>query len=175
MIESRRYIKIWDSDMGNIYLKRIDNRLMLKRYTPLDYDYMNEYIENNADILGERQRAAYDWDTELGYDDWRENYEYDYWNWFTCDSDTDDYYDENDWDMIRDWFYTETYTKEQVIQNVIDCFNDTYYYWNFEWDNIDEARFRQIIWEYYDECKLYKEQLEMAKKPHWNVFKYYKE
>ena len=161
--------------MWEIYLKRIEDRLMLKRYTPLDYDYMQEYIDNNVDLLGEWQEDVYHWNTEQGYDEWREDYEYRYDDYFTDDSDTGEYYDENDWDMTRDWFYTtDTTNKEDFIERVMDTFNEEYYRWNYERIEMTEDRLRHIVWQYYDDCFKYKEELAERNKPHWKVFNYYK-
>lgn len=174
-MSSREYIQIGSSDMWEIYLKRIEDRLMLKRYTPLDYDYMQEYIDNNVDLLDEWREDVSNWYTEDWYDEWREHYEYRYDDYFTDDSDTGEYYDENDWDMTRDWFYTTDNTnKEEFIERVMDTFNEEYYRWNYERIEMTEDRLRDIIWQYYDDCFKYKEELAERNKPHWKVFNYYK-
>lgn len=174
-MSSRNYIHIGSSDMWEIYLKRIEDRLMLKRYTPVDYDYMQEYIDNNVDLLSEWQEDVYHWNTEDWYDEWREHYEYRYEDYFTYDSDTDEYYDDNDWDMTRDWFYTTDNTnKEDFIERVMDTFNEEYYRWNYERIEMTEDRLRDIVWQYYDDCFKYKEELKERNKPHWKVFNYYK-
>lgn len=147
---------------------------MLKRFTPLDGDYMRDYIDENVDLLWERQNDVYNWWTEQGYDEWREDYEYEYDNYFTYDWDMDEYYDENDNDMTWDWFQTRDYSKEDVINRVMDAFEDEYNAWGFERAGIDEAQLRQKIGEYYDNCRAYDEEIEEKKKPHWNAFSYYK-
>lgn len=169
------YEKIWYSDYGDIWLKRVWNRIMLKRYTPLEYQYMEDHIRDNHDIRWEWQDDVWNWNTEEWYDDWLQNYEYPYEDYFCYDSDTEEYYDEDDNDTMRDYFYTDTYTKEQVIENVIDQFEENYQDWNFEWaTNIDDRRLRELVWQYYDCCKTYEKEREEANKPHWNVFNYYK-
>lgn len=174
-MSSRNYIHIGSSDMWDIYLKRIEDRLMLKRYTSLDYDYMQEYIDNNVDLLDEWRESVSNWYTEEWYDDWREGYEYHYDDYFTYDSDTDEYYDENDWDMTRDWFYTTDNTdKEEFIERVMDTFNEEYFRWNYERNGMTEDRLREIVWQYYDDCFKYREELKERNKPHWKVFNYYK-
>ena len=170
----RDYIKVGYSDYGDVLLKRMEDRIMLKRYSPLDYDYMQEYIDENSDLLSEWQDDAYNWRTELGYDDWRENYEYRYEDWFTYDSETDEYYDENDSNMTWDWFYLSDFTKDRVIEQVMDVFYEEYQQWNFEWADINDQQLREKIGQYYDDCKQYKIELEERSKPHWNVFNYYK-
>jgi hypothetical protein len=35
------------------------DKIELKRMIVLDYEYMAEYIDNNSDLLGERQSEAY--------------------------------------------------------------------------------------------------------------------
>ena len=176
MMNTVDVVTVWYSDYGTIYLKRVDDRLMLKRFTPVDYDYMQEYIDNNCDLFSEWQEAVANWETESGYDSWREDYSYDYGNRFTQDNGTDEYYDDNDSDMTWDWFYTNEYDKETTIERVMQIWNSDYFCWSFEWaDRFDEHRFEQIIWELYDDCVEYRRQLEESRKPHWNVFKYYKE
>lgn len=174
-MSSRNYVRIGSSDMWEIYLKRIEDRLMLKRYTPVDYDYMQEYIDNNVDLLDEWREDVSNWYTEDWYDEWREHYEYHYDDYFTYDSDLDEYYDENDWDMTRDWFYTtDTTNKEDFIERVMDTFNEEYFRWNYERIEMTEDRLREIVWQYYDDCFKYKEELKERNKPHWKVFNYYK-
>lgn len=170
----RDYIKVGYSDYGDIFLKRMEDRIMLKRYSSLDYDYMQEYIDENSNLLDEWQDAAYHWRTELGYDDWRENHEYRYEDWFTYDSETDEYYDENDSNMTWNWFYLSDFTKDRVIEQVMDVFYEEYQQWNFGWADINDQQLREKIGQYYDECKQYKIELEERNKPHWNVFNYYK-
>lgn len=161
---------IGNTDYGNIYLKRLPSRLMLKRFRPLDDEYMQEYIDNNADMLGEWQSDAYHWRTELGYDEWRENYDYEYSNWFTYDGETDTYYDENDSDTTYDNFYPKEYSKEQIVDLIIDCFNDDYYDSSFEGVNVQQLR--EKIGQFYDECLQYEKELADRNKPH--CFYYYK-
>lgn len=173
-MNSRDYIKVWYSDYGDIFLKRIDTRLMLKRYSSVDYDYMQEYIDNNCDLLSEWQEDVYHWNTEDWYDEWRQDYEYRYEDYFAYDSDTDEYYDEDSDDITWDWFYTDGFNKEDFIERVMDCFYENYQQWNFEWADVNEDRLREIIWKYYDDCITYKGELEERNKPHWKVFNYYK-
>lgn len=167
-------VKIWYSDYGDIWLKKAGDRIMLKRYTAVDYEFMEDYIRENHDILWEWQNEAYNWNTEMWYDEWLQDYEYPYDDYFCYDSDTEEYYNDDDSDTMRDYFYVDGYTKEEVIENLIDRFDNDYVTWNFEWANMDETQMRRIIWEYYDDCMKRVTEREEARKPHWNVFNYYK-
>lgn len=167
------WIKIGWSDYWDIWLKIMGDKMELKMVNPLDYEYMEEYIDNNSDLLSEWQDDAYHWNTELGYDEWRENYEYRYEDYFTYDGELDVYYDENDSDCTWDYFYPTEYSKEEILDKVLTVFEDTYNGWHFEYA-ITDTEFRNKIWEYYDECIKYKEEQEEKRKPHWNVFNYYK-
>ena len=175
MIDYTNYEKIGYSDYGDIYIKRMGDKIVLKRITPLDYDYMRNYIDENADLLSEWQDDVYHWNTELGYEEWRDNYEYDYSEYFQHDSETDDYYDENETGTTWDYFYTDRARKELTIENAMECFDDEYSTWNFEWADMNEQQLREKIGQYYDECIQYRNEIEERRKPHWNAFKYYKE
>lgn len=167
------WIRIGYSDYWDIWLKVMGDKIELLMANPLDYEYMEEYIDNNSDLLGEWQNDAYHWRTELGYDERRQNYEYQYSDYFNYDSELDIYYDENDSDCTWDYFYPTEYSKEEILERVLDVFEDTYNGWHFEWV-ITNTEFRNKIGEYYDECIKYKEEQEEKKKPHWNAFSYYK-
>lgn len=168
-------VKIGTSDYGNVYLERSGDRLKLIRYNPLDYEYMDEYMSDRVDILSEWREAVYNGDTEDSYEEFRDGYSYDYGYYFQYDGDTGEYYEEDeDW-MTWDWFPTMGFTREQVIERVLSKFDEEYMYWDFgreEWMN--DNVFREKIGEVYDICKEYLKQQEEAKKPHWNVFSYYK-
>lgn len=167
-------IKVGYSDYWDIWLKRIGDRIQLKRVTPLDYDYMQEYIDNNVDLLSEWQEDAYNWRTELGYDERRQDYEYRYDDWFNYDGDLDTYYDENDSYYTYDYFYPTEREKDELIDLVVDVFDDEYNAWNFEMAEINLDSFRETVWRFYDDCVKYKEEQEEKKKPHWSAFNYYK-
>ena len=149
------YKKIWYSDYGDVYIKRVGEKIELIRFTPLDYEYMENYINENNDIRGEWQEDVWNWNTEMWFDEWRDDYEYPYGDYFAYDSDTDEYYDDSSDDTTRNYFYVDTYTKEQVIESVIDEFEESYNYWNFERADINELQLRNIIGDYYDKCKQY--------------------
>lgn len=172
-MNSTEVIKVGYSDYWDIWLKRIGDRIALKRITPLDYEYMEEYIDNNCDLLSEWQDDAYNWHTELGYDERRQNYEYRYDDWFSYDSDLDTYYDNNDNNYTYDYFYPTDHSKEDIINIVVDTFDDDYNVWNFE-EEINLDSFRETVWRFYDDCIKYREELEENKKPHWSAFNYYK-
>ncbi len=168
-------IEIGASDYGVVYLERSGDRLKLIRYNPLDYEYMDDYMSDRVDIMSEWRDAVYNGDTEDSYEEYRNNYSYDYDDYFSYDSDTGEYYEEDeDW-MTWDWFPSVAFTKEQVIERVIDYFDDGYMDWNFEWAEwMNENVFREKIGEVYDICREYLKQQEEAKKPHWKAFSYYK-
>ena len=169
------YEHIWSSDYWDIYLKRVGEKIQIIRYSPLDYEYMEDYINDNHDIRGEWQDDVWNWNTEMGYDEWREEYEYRYDDYFAFDSETGEYYDDNDDDTTRDYFYTDRDSKEDVVEMVMGTFEDNYEGWSFSrTTGMDDARMRNIIRQYYDECVVYSKDREEAQKPHWNVFNYYK-
>jgi len=168
-------IKIGSTDYWDVLLKRMGDKIMLKRYLPLDYDYMQQYIDDNIDMLSEWQNDVYHWNTEQGYDEWRQDYEYEYSDYFRYDSEEDEYYDEDDGNTTWDYFYPKENSRENIIEVIMDYFHDDYQVWNFEWEaGINEQVLRVKIWEYYDECQNYLKELEEKRKPHWNVFNYYK-
>lgn len=174
MVSNFNSVRIWYSDYGDVWLKRERNKIQLKRFTPLDYDYMQEYIDENVDMLSEWQEAAYHGETEDSYEYWRENYDYSYWDYFSYDQDGDCYYNEDDNDMTWDWFDTD-HDKDYVIEDVMWILNDDYIDWTgFTWDSMNENRFREIVGQYYDECKEFEKYMEEQRKPHWNAFSYYK-
>ena len=168
------YEKIWYSDYGDIFLKVVWERIMLKRYTALDYEYMEDYIRDNHNIREEWQDDVWNWNTEDWYDDWLQDYEYPYDDYFAYDNDTDEYYDEDSDDTMRDYFYVDTHTKDEVIESIMNKFEENYNYWNFERAIRDEWQLRILIGEYYDKCKQNIKEREERNKPHWNVFNYYK-
>lgn len=173
-MEGYKCIKIGSTDYWDVYLERAWDKIMLKRYRPLSYEYMEEYINENVDTLSERQDDVYNWHTELGYDEWMQNYEYQYWDYFRYDDAAGEYYDD-DSDVEWDNFYPKDGSRERIIEMAVDYFNDDYQSWNFEWEaGINEQVLRVKIWEYYDECQNYMKELEEKRKPHWNVFNYYK-
>ena len=173
-------ILLWHSDYWDVYLRRVNEQIKLIRIVPLDYEYMEEYIDNNNDIYSERQDAAYYWDTREGYDEWRSNYSYPYGDYFCYDDDTDSYYDRNDdyftYDYIRtyvgDWDFRD---KSFVVQEVVDDFNSDYLDGNFSYAQwMNDTVLLEKIGELYDNCVKFREYEEERKKPHWNVFSYYK-
>lgn len=169
------YEKIWYSDYGDIYLKRVGEKIQLIRYTPLEYGYMEDYINDNHDVRQEWQDDVWNWNTEAWFDEWREDYEYPYDDYFAYDSDTGEYYSDDDDDTRRDYFYTDTHTKEEVIENVMNEFEDDYQGWSFERaTGMNDRWFRELVWQYYNACRTYAKEREEANKPHWNVFNYYK-
>lgn len=167
--------RLGTSDYGNIYLKRIGDRIQLKRFDPLDAEFMDDYMSDRVDIRGEWQNAVYNWDTDLGYDEYRDNYEYDYGDYFYYDNEEWEWYDEDeDW-MTWDYFNVGEHEKDYVIERVLERFDSQYIDWNFEWEPwMNENRIRELVSEAYDECKERIKQQEEARKPHWNVFNYYK-
>ena len=169
------WIKVGYSDYWDVWLKIMGDKIELKRMTALDYEYMEEYIDNNTDLLSEWQDDAYQWRTELGYDDRRQNYEYEYSDYFHYDGEVDIYYDENDNDCTWDYFYPTQWSKEEILDRVLRTFDDDYMAWNFEWAEwMNDNVFREKIWEYYDKCIKYEAEMEEKRKPHWSVFNYYK-
>lgn len=169
-------IKIGSTDYWDVLLKRMGDKIMLKRYHPLDYGYMQQYIDDNIDMLSEWQNDVYHWNTEQGYDEWRENYEYEYSDYFRYDSEEDEYYDEDDSDTTWDYFYpSRENDKETIVDLVMDYFHNDYQVWNFDWyADMNEQVIREKIGQYYDECVQYTKELEEKRKPHWNAFSYYK-
>lgn len=169
------YEKIWYSDYGDVYIKRVGEKIELIRFTPLDYEYMEDYIRDNHDIRGEWQEDVWNWNTEMGYDDRVADYEYPYDDYFSYDSETDQYYEDGDDNTTWDYIYVNDFTKEQVIERTMNLFEENYEeYWNFERADINELQLRNIIGDYYDKCKQCIQEREEARKPHWNVFNYYK-
>lgn len=169
------WIRIGYSDYGDVYLKRIGEKIQIKQYTPLDYDYMESYIRDNADALGEWQTEVYNWRTELGFDEWRENYDYDYGNWFSYDDEMDEYYDNDNSDTTWDYFYPTERSEDVIIEQVMSIFENDYNCRSFEWDsNMNEQLLREKISEYYNKCEQYEKELEESRKPHYNAFSYYK-
>lgn len=168
-------IRIGSTDCWDVYLKRMGDRIVLKRYHPLDYEYMQQYIDENVDILGERQSDVYNWRTESGYDEWRQDYEYQYWDYFRYDTEAEEYFNDDDSDTTWDDFYPEAHSREDIIEMAVGCFDENYLVWNFEWvAGMNEQVMREKIGQYYDECMQYLKELEEKRKPHWNVFNYYK-
>lgn len=173
-IRSNRSVQIGYSDYGDVYLKRCGNTIYLKRYTPVDYEYMEDYIDDNHDMRWEWQEDVWNWNTESGYDERRQNYEYDYDEYFCYDSDTDEYYDEWDNDFLLYNWGINWRTREEMIDTIMESFEDDFDTWGFEYSSMNDNRFREIIWEYYDECVAWEEERIEAQKPHWNAFNYYK-
>jgi hypothetical protein len=89
-------IKIGASDYGVVYLERSGDRLKLIRYNPLDSEYMDDYMSDRVDIMSEWRDAVYNGDTEDSYEEFRDNYSYDYDDYFSYDSDTGEYYEEDE-------------------------------------------------------------------------------
>lgn len=169
-------IKIGYSDYWDVWLERSGSRLVLERYTPLDYEYMEDYIRDNCDLLGEWQDAVYHWRTEQWYDDWLSDYEYRYEDHFSYNGTTDEYYDEYSSDYEYYTFEISHNTREEMLQNVIDSFNDDFNHWHFEygWDIRAFNELREHILRMYDEWKEWDKEREERAKPHWQVFSYYK-
>lgn len=167
--------RIWFSDYGDIYLKRIQDRIQLKRYTPLDNDYMNEYCADNVDVFAEWQEDVANWNTEDWYESYRDSYEYDYDAYFSWDSDNEEWYDWEADDMTWDYIDTRNHTKQEVIDMVLETFDENYYYWNFQWESgLTREALASMVAQLYDNCEEYAKDIEESKKPHWNVFSYYK-
>ena len=175
MLNSSRYTRIGYSDYGDIYLKRIGERVILKRYTPLDYEYMEEYIRDNHDLRWEWQDDVWNWNTEQGFDERMQDYEYDYDSEFTYDSDTDEYYNEYDDETMYESWYSSELDKEDLIERAMEYFGDELNDSSLTFVDItNENQLRVLIWEYYDECIAWSKEREERNKPHWNVFNYYK-
>lgn len=173
---SSECVKVGETDIGTVYIKRIRDYVQLKRYTMLDDDYMVDYIDSNSDLLSQWQDDAYHWRTEDSFDKWRQDYDYCYSDFFTYDSDTDEYYDEDDSDYMRDNFNPDNFeSKEELIDRLMEYFNDEYNRWNLSWEEIrNEDELRNMAGLLYDNCIKYREEEEERRKPHWNVFNYYK-
>lgn len=174
MIECSKATCIGSSDYGSVWLKRVGANIYLKRYHPKEYSDMEEYIRETHDTLSEWQSDAYNWHTEQSYEEWMQDYDYRYEDYFEYDSDTDEYYDYDDSDTLICYWYCCDRPKNELIDIVVSWFNDDYDNWEFEFYNFDDYSFMELIWRYYDECVAYEKQIEEAKKPHWNVFNYYK-
>lgn len=168
------YERIGYSDYWDVYIKRDRDKIELIRFTALEEDTMMDYIDSNVDLLSEWQDDAYHWRTELGYDDRKQNYEYQYSDYYQYDGIIGEYYDENETWMTRNYFYTDSDSKETVIEKVMNLFDDDYMDWNFERAGMDEQQLRETIWKYYDDCIQYAKELEERNKPHRNAFSYYK-
>lgn len=176
-INSREYVLIGSGDYGYTYLKRINDRIQLKKYVILDYEYMEDYIRDNHDTLSDWQNDAYNWRTEESYNEWLGNYEYPYEDYFDYDSDTWDYYDSNADDTTRDFFDYDLgieNDRERVVDRVIEVFYDAYYDNWFHYNDLNENSFRELIGNFYDSCLKRKTQEEERQKPHWQAFSYYK-
>lgn len=175
MVDSSRHIEIGSWDYWEVYLKRVWDSIYLKRVVALDYADMDEYIRDNHDILSEWQQEVYNWNTTDSYDDWLQDYEYPYGDYYEWDSDLNFYYDWDADDTLVYHWGTLNYTKEEMIERVINDFCDDFEDGYFEYSNgINDNRFRQLVGEYYDECVAYRQEREEARKPHWNCFSYYK-
>lgn len=163
------------SDYGDIILKRNWKEIEIERYHPLDYDYMDEYIDNNIDLLSEWQDAVYHWNTEESFNEWRQDYEYPYDDYFNYNGDTDEYYNENDGDYTYDYFCAVTTPKDVLIQQFIETFEDSYDDWNFERGEIRGYNdLRETLSRFYDQCLEWQAEKEESQKPHWKAFSYYK-
>lgn len=174
-MEHTEAVIIGYSDYGDVYLKRVADRILLKRYHPLDYDYMDEYIRDNHDTLWDWQDAVAHWDTEQSYADRMSDYEYEYSDYFDYDSESDEYYDSYDGDYECLYYETVDRDKETVLERIMEDFNETFDDWGFHFvDGYNADSLNREFWEYFDNCVKYREYQEEEKKPHWKVFNYYK-
>lgn len=174
-------ILLWNSNYWDVYLRRVNETIKLIRIFPLDYESMEEYIDNNHDIYAERQDAVYHWNTRDGYDEWRQDYSYNYDDYFCYDGDADVYYDDNDdcytYDYIRTWSAetNDFRARGVVVQETVNAFNSDYLDGNFSYAQwMNDTVLLEKIGELYDNCVKFREYEEERRKPHWNVFSYYK-
>lgn len=174
-VKKTKVEKIGSSDYWEIYLKRDRDRIELLRYNPLNYEDMEDYINNQISICDEWREAVYNWHTEESFDSRAQNYDYQYEDYFTFDSDTCDYYDE-DWDdTLRETKSIDYYSLDEMVDIMMDAFDNDYYTGHFEYeDYMDRATLESLIKSYYKECEDYQEWIKEQRKPHWNAFSYYK-
>ena len=167
--------RLWCSDYGDVWLKRVGEKIYLMRYTPLDYEYMEEYISDRVDFRSEWQEDVWNWNTEDWYETWRDNYSYDYDEYFNWDSETGEYYQEDDDNTLWDSFITHQIPKDEVVNRIMEYFDDDYSRWDFtRASDMDRVAMRNLVSEYYDNCIEKRRQMDEARKPHWNAFNYYK-
>ena len=174
-------ILLWNSNYWDVYLRRLNETIKLVRIFPLDYEYMEEFIDNNHDIYAERQDEVYHWNTRDGYDDWRSDYDYPYGDYFCYEGDADVYYDDNDDSYTYDYIRTRSAetndfrAKGVVVQAVVDIFNGNFLDGNFSYAQwMNDTVLLEKIGELYDNCVKFRKYEEERRKPHWNVFNYYK-
>ena len=175
MMTRNEALRLGYSDYWDIWLKRSWDAIELERYHPLDYEYMEDYINDRTDTLDAWRDDVYNWNTTQSYDDWLSDYEYPYEDYFNYNSDTDESYDENDSDYEYTYYYAHS-DKDVIIQQVIEEFDENFAEWHFEfgWDIHNYGELRDEIARLYDDCKEYEKQRDEAKKPHRDVFSYYK-
>lgn len=174
MIDYGDSYKVWYTDYGDVVLKRCGDRLYLKKYTPLDYEWMEEYIRDNHDTLWERQESVYNWHTQDSYNDRISEYEYPYDDYFEYDSETEEYYDSDDGDYSEDyWNLREFDNEDDCLAQILEMFDDGYNTWNFEYAH-NQNDFWDKIRKFYEDAVEYKAEQEERAKPHWQVFNYYK-
>lgn len=173
-MSGQEFLVIGNTDYYSVYLIREWDYITLKRMTEKTYEEMEEYIRDSWDLESEWRNDVYYWNTEEWFDSWLNDYSYDYWNYYEYDNVVDIYYSEDD-DYLCDDFRVDEYSdKEWFIDNVMEYFDEYYYTNNLEFSDIWYNELRDKISEYYDKIITYKKEREEAKKPHWNVFNYYK-
>lgn len=165
------YIRIGEADCYNcIYLYATRNQIIFKAFTPVSYEDMEEHIRDRVDFESEWREDVVNWYTTASLDEWEEDYEYRYEDYFEYDSDTDQYYQEEDSIyMSKDINY---HCAEDILTEIQDELDGMHW---FRWaENMDNAVLGEKIAEYYNECEKWQEEREEARKPHWEAFSYYK-
>jgi len=174
-MSGQEFLVIGNTDYYSVYLIREWDYITLKRMTEKNYEEMEEYIRENADLESEWRDAVHNWDTEQWFDSWVEDYDYYYWDYFQYDNVVDIYYDEEDNDYLCDDFNIHSYdSKEDCIDNVMEYFDEYYYTNSLEFSDIWYNELRDKISEYYDKVVAYGKEREERSKPHWKAFSYYK-
>lgn len=168
-------IDIGSSNLWQIYLERVEHRIYIKRRLEVNYETMEDYIDNQEDKHSQWQDDVRNGRTDDSYEEWLNDYEYPYSDYYCYDHYLDIYYDENDESNTHDSIDCRYNGEDLAVENLMNDFHSYYDGDNFEFENgmnedIMEEKIRQMYKDYF----IWKEEQDRLSKPHWNAFDYYK-
>lgn len=155
-------MRIWYTNRTDVFLFVDWNDIWILSASPMDYDDMRDYIDSTWVVAEDWRYDVEHWNTEDSLESYREDYDYQYSDYYTYDSACDIYYNEDD-DYEYNCWDAET---NNLADEILDWIE---YNINISWDvTIDE--FRARVEEFADKVA---EQRERQKNK-YRVYAYYK-
>lgn len=170
-------VNIGSTDYWNGYIVLHRNKVTFLRVTAMDYCDMEEAIRDSWRPAEDWREEVSEWYTDVGLEEYLEDYEYDYeWYWYEYVGELDLYYNPDDDDNYYDYWVAANYERGTFIDRLMEVFDEEL--WNdnsFEWASwMDYQSLMNKLWEFYDRAIEADKEIAMKNKPHWNVFNYYK-